>query len=135
MFAEQEHHSWHQDWRLRLEEDEEFGIPKVTINMHCSRTQTRRQSGVQMLYYLDDLKKEADKSSLGSGRFVGPQTLEVTLPDGATLNCNNVIVRHGTRAMLGEFLALLIRNLPHVEALELDESTEHLLVIGGGYVD
>lgn len=47
----------------------------------------------------------------------------------------NVIVSTGTRAAIETVPGLLEEEpLTHVEALELDEIPEHLLVIGGGYV-
>jgi pyruvate/2-oxoglutarate dehydrogenase complex dihydrolipoamide dehydrogenase (E3) component len=63
--------------------------------------------------------------------------LEATLPDGTTrqLRGTNVIVSTGTRAALAAIPGLAeAQPLTHVEALELDEVPEHLLVIGGGYV-
>jgi pyruvate/2-oxoglutarate dehydrogenase complex dihydrolipoamide dehydrogenase (E3) component len=74
---------------------------------------------------------------MGTGRFIGPRTIEATLPNGTTrqLRGTNVIIGTGTRAALdstpglGEALPLT-----HVEALELDQVPEHLLVIGGDYV-
>src|SRR5207247_2249430 len=74
---------------------------------------------------------------LASGRFIGPRTLEATLPDGATrqLRGTNVIINTGTRAVLEPIPGLAeAQPLTHIEALELDEVPEHLLVIGGGYI-
>jgi pyruvate/2-oxoglutarate dehydrogenase complex dihydrolipoamide dehydrogenase (E3) component len=63
--------------------------------------------------------------------------LEVTLPDGTSrrLRGTNVIISTGTRAALEPIPGLAdAQPLTHVEALELDEIPECLLVIGGGYV-
>ena len=87
--------------------------------------------------YLDNYKKSGAEFILGSGRFIGPRTLEVTLPEGATrqLRGTNIIISTGTRAVLGETPGLVdAQPLTHIEALELDDLPEHLLVIGGGYV-
>ena len=76
-------------------------------------------------------------SFLGSGRFIGPKTLEATLPDGTTrqLRGTNVIIDTGTHAALEPIAGLTeAQPLTHVEALELDQIPEHLLVLGGGYV-
>src|SRR5262249_13750444 len=65
------------------------------------------------------------------------RTLEVALPDGTTrqLRGTNVIVSTGTRPALGAIPGLAeAQPLTHIEALELDNVPEHLLVIGGGYV-
>jgi pyruvate/2-oxoglutarate dehydrogenase complex dihydrolipoamide dehydrogenase (E3) component len=46
-----------------------------------------------------------------------------------------VIVSTGTRAALEKIPGLAeAQPLTHIEALELDEIPEHLLVVGGGYV-
>jgi pyruvate/2-oxoglutarate dehydrogenase complex dihydrolipoamide dehydrogenase (E3) component len=63
--------------------------------------------------------------------------VEVTLADGTTrqLRGANVIVSTGTRAAPKIIPGLAeAQPLTHIEALELDEIPEHLLVVGGGYV-
>ena len=118
---------------------EEFGVPKkeFTVNMHAVRERKRSMVSGWNAVYLDNYKKSGAEFILGSGRFVGPRTLEVTLPEGATrqLRGTNVIISTGTRAVLDETPGLVdAQPLTHVEALELDDLPEHLLVIGGGYV-
>ena len=118
---------------------EEFGVPKreFTVNMHAVRERKRSMVSGWNAVYLDNYKKSGAEFILGSGRFIGPRTLEVTLPEGATrqLRGTNVIISTGTRAVLDETPGLVdAQPLTHVEALELDDLPEHLLVIGGGYV-
>ena len=118
---------------------EEFGVPKreFTVNMHAVRERKRSMVSGWNAVYLDNYKKSGAEFILGSGRFIGPRTLEVTLPEGATrqLRGTNVIISTGTRAVLDETPGLIdAQPLTHVEALELDDLPEHLLVIGGGYV-
>ena len=118
---------------------EEFGIPKreFTVNMHAVRERKRSMVSGWNVVYLDNYKKSGAEFILGSGHFVGHRTLEVTLPDGATrqLRGTNVIISTGTRAVLDETPGLVdAQPLTHVEALELDDLPEHLIVIGGGYV-
>src|SRR6476619_4833361 len=118
---------------------EEFGIPKreFTVNMHAVRERKRSMVSGWNAVYLDNYKKSGAEFILGSGRFIAPRTLEVTLPDGATrqLRGTNVIISTGTRAVLDETPSLVdAQPLTHIEALELDDLPEHLLVIGGGYV-
>jgi len=87
--------------------------------------------------YLDNYKKTGAESILGSGRFVGPKTLEVTLTDGTSrqLRGATVIISTATRPALEPIPGLAdAQPLTHVEALELDQVPEHLVVIGGGYV-
>ena len=118
---------------------EEFGVPRhdFTVNMSAVRDRKRKMvSGLNEMY-LDNYKHTGAEFILGSGRFVGPRTLEAALPDGTTrhLRGTNVIVSTGTRASLDPVPGLAESHpLTHIEALELDEVPEHLLVIGGGYV-
>ena len=118
---------------------EDFGIAKegFTVDMSAVRGRKRRMvSGLNELY-LDNYKKSGAEFILGAGRFIGPRTLEATLPDGTKrqLRGTNVIISTGTRAVLDSIPSLAdAQPLTHVEALELDEVPDHLLVIGGGYV-
>jgi pyruvate/2-oxoglutarate dehydrogenase complex dihydrolipoamide dehydrogenase (E3) component len=74
---------------------------------------------------------------MGSGRFVGPRTIEVALNDGGTrtLCGENVVIDTGTRAMVDYIPGLSeCSPLTHIEALELDHVPERLLILGGGYI-
>ncbi len=118
---------------------EEFGIVRDTFRVDMSAVRGRKRrmvSGLNELY-LDNYKKSGAEFILGAGRFIGPRTLEATLPDGTRrqLRGRNVIISTGTRAVLASTPGLAeAQPLTHVEALELDEVPERLLVIGGGYV-
>ena len=118
---------------------EEFGVARgsVTVDMPAVRDRKRRMvSGLNELY-LGNYKKTGAEFICGSGRFIAPRTLEVTLRDGTRrqLRGTNVIVSTGTRAIIDSTPGLAdALPLTHVEALELDIVPEHLLVIGGGYV-
>src|SRR6516162_8525474 len=117
----------------------EFGIAKrdFTVDMSAVRDRKRRMVSRWNDTYLDNYKTSGAEFILGSGRFIGPKTLEATLPDGATrqLRGTHVIINTGTRAVLEPIPGLVeAQPLTHIEALELDEVPAHLLVIGGGYV-
>src|SRR5258707_5330839 len=117
---------------------EEFGIARdsVTVDMPAVRDRKRRMvSGLNELY-LGNYKKTGAEFVCGSGHFIAPRTVEVTLRDGTRrqLRGTNVIVSTGTRAVIDSIPGLAdAQPLTHVEALELDEVPEHLLVIGGCY--
>ena len=117
----------------------EFGISHngFTIDMSGVRERKRRMVRGLNEMYLENYKNTGAQFILGTGKFIGPRTVEVTLADGKTrhLRGTNVIVSTGTRATLGQTPGLVeARPLTHIEALELEELPEHLLVIGGGYV-
>ncbi len=118
---------------------EEFGIAKrdFAVDMHAVRERKRKMVSGWNNVYLENYQKTGAEFILGSGRFIGPKTLEVTLGDGRTrqLRGTNVIINTGTRATL-EPIPGLVEALPltHIEALELDQVPQHLLVIGGGYI-
>jgi pyruvate/2-oxoglutarate dehydrogenase complex dihydrolipoamide dehydrogenase (E3) component len=118
---------------------EEFGIARERFTVDMTGVRNRKRSMVSSLndVYLENYKKTGAEFILGSGRFVGPRTVEVTLADGTTrqLRGTNVIISTGTRAALESIPGLSeAQPLTHIEALELDELPEHLLVIGSGYV-
>jgi pyruvate/2-oxoglutarate dehydrogenase complex dihydrolipoamide dehydrogenase (E3) component len=122
-----------------FQKSEEFGIAKQPFILDMSAVRRRKRKMVSALndVYLDNYRKTGAEFILGSGRFVAPRTLEVTLPDGAKrqLRGTNVIVSTGTRAALEGIPGLAdAQPLTHVEALELNEVADHLIVIGGGYV-
>jgi pyruvate/2-oxoglutarate dehydrogenase complex dihydrolipoamide dehydrogenase (E3) component len=118
---------------------EEFGIPKrnFAVDMRAVRERKRRMVSHWNNVYLENYKKSGAEFILGSGRFVSPKTIETILPDGRTrrLRGRNVIINTGTRAMRESIPGIAdAQPLTHIEALELDQLPEHLLIIGGGYV-
>jgi pyruvate/2-oxoglutarate dehydrogenase complex dihydrolipoamide dehydrogenase (E3) component len=122
-----------------FERGREFGIATkgFTVDMSAVRDRKRRMVSGEIAAHLDNYKRSGAELIIGSGRFIGPKTLEATLRDGTTrqLRGANVIIGTGTRAALEPIPGLAeAQPLTHVEALELDEIPEHLLVIGGGYV-
>jgi pyruvate/2-oxoglutarate dehydrogenase complex dihydrolipoamide dehydrogenase (E3) component len=117
----------------------EFGIDHdgFAIDMAGVRERKRRMVHGLNDMYMENYRNTGAEFILGTGRFVAPKTVEVILADGRTrqLRGVNVIVSTGTHAALGATPGLTeAKPLTHVEALELDEIPEHLLVVGGGYV-
>jgi pyruvate/2-oxoglutarate dehydrogenase complex dihydrolipoamide dehydrogenase (E3) component len=117
----------------------EFGITcdGFAIDMAGVRERKRRMVRGLNDMYTENYRKTGAEFILGTGRFLAPRTVEVTLADGTTrqLQGANVIVSTGTRASVEPIPGLAeAQPLTHIEALELDEIPEHLLVIGGGYV-
>jgi pyruvate/2-oxoglutarate dehydrogenase complex dihydrolipoamide dehydrogenase (E3) component len=118
---------------------EEFGITKDAWKIDMSVVRDRKRKMVEGLVetHLDNFKASGAELIMGSGRFVGPKTIEITLPEGGTriLRGNSVVISTGSRAALETIPGLKeAEPLTHIEALELDVIPEHLLILGGGYI-
>jgi len=117
----------------------EFGAVADDFRIDMVGVRARKRAMVSGLndMYLNNFRQTGAEFILGSGRFVGPKTLEVALAEGGTrrLRGTNVIISTGTRAASEPIPGLSdAQPLTHIEALELDEVPGHILVIGGGYV-
>jgi pyruvate/2-oxoglutarate dehydrogenase complex dihydrolipoamide dehydrogenase (E3) component len=118
---------------------EEFGIIHNGFTIDMSGVRERKRTMVHGLnkVYLENYRTTGAEFILGDGHFIAPKTVEVNLPDGRTryLHGMNVIISTGTRATVEAIPGLAeAKPLTHVEALELGEIPEHLIVIGSGYV-
>ncbi len=117
----------------------EFGITHDGFKVQMSGIRDRKRKMVAGLneMYLNNYRQTGAEFIFGTGRFIAPKTIEATLPDGTVrqLHGKNVIVSTGTRAAMPEIPGLVeAQPLTHIEALELDQIPEHLLIIGAGYV-
>src|SRR5436309_7138812 len=110
---------------------EEFGITKDNwkIDMPAVRERKRKMVTGLVDIHLDLYKKSGVELIIGSGRFVGPKTIEVTSPEGTTrlLRGKRVLINTGTRATIDPTPGLAeSKPLTHIEALERDRIPEHL---------
>src|SRR5438445_1208923 len=118
---------------------EEFGITKGDwkINMAAVRERKRRMVAGLVDVHMDNYKKSGAELVMGSGRFIGPKTIEVTSSNGGVrvLHGKRVVINIGTHATIEPTPGLReAKPLTHIEALELDLVPEHLIVLGGGFV-
>jgi pyruvate/2-oxoglutarate dehydrogenase complex dihydrolipoamide dehydrogenase (E3) component len=118
---------------------EEFGIARNSFKLDMSAVRERKRKMVEGLVdtHLAAYKGSGAELIMGSGRFIGPKTVEATLNDGSKrhLRGKNVVINTGTHAAIDSTPGLAeAQPLTHIEALELGEVPEHLIVIGGGYV-
>jgi pyruvate/2-oxoglutarate dehydrogenase complex dihydrolipoamide dehydrogenase (E3) component len=117
----------------------QFGITKGDwkINMAGVRERKRRMVAGLVDMHLDNYKKSGAELVIGSGRFIRPKTIEVRSADGRlrVLHGKRVVINTGTHATIEPTPGLReAMPLTHIEALELDQVPEHLIVLGGGFV-
>src|SRR5580704_182000 len=117
----------------------EFGLKTESFQVDMAAVRRRKRDMVDGLIkiHLANFKSSGAELILGTGRFVGPKTLEVTAADGGVrwVRGTTVVIGTGTRATVDPVPGLLeSKPLTHIEALELDHVPEHFIVLGGGYV-
>ena len=118
---------------------DEFGMNKPAPGIDMTVVRERKRAMVRGLVDVHEKRFAANHVVFvnGEGRFVGPRTLSVALPEGGTrlLKADIVIVSTGSRAVIPDIHGLRASQpMTHVEELELDTLPGHLLVLGGGYV-
>jgi pyruvate/2-oxoglutarate dehydrogenase complex dihydrolipoamide dehydrogenase (E3) component len=87
--------------------------------------------------HLENYKTSGADLIMGTGRFIAPRTIQVSLNDGGTrvLRGDRVALNLGTHATIPDIPGLVAAEpLTNVELLELDRLPDHLIVLGGGYV-
>jgi pyruvate/2-oxoglutarate dehydrogenase complex dihydrolipoamide dehydrogenase (E3) component len=116
----------------------EFGVMTGPVKVDMAKVVRRKRDMVEALVaaHLQNYKESGAELIMGTGRFVAPKTLEVSLNDGSarTLTGAQVFLNVGTHAAIPNVPGLdAARPMTHIEALELDILPAHLIVIGGGY--
>lgn len=116
-----------------------FGTVVDGIRTDMRRVRDRKQDMVdqEIAGHLDAYRASGAELIMGSGRFTGPKTIEVSLNDGGTrvVSGEQLVINVGTHAAVPDIKGLVdARPLTHIEALELDYLPSHLVVLGGGYV-
>ena len=116
-----------------------FGMVTGSTATNMKKVLARKRDMVDGLIamHLDNYKASGAELIMGSGRFIAPKTIEVSLNDGGTrvLTGDRVALNLGTHATIPDIPGLAaVKPLTNIEALELDRLPDHLVVIGGGYV-
>jgi pyruvate/2-oxoglutarate dehydrogenase complex dihydrolipoamide dehydrogenase (E3) component len=117
----------------------EFGTATGPVSTDVAAVRGRKRGMVnrEVDAHLHNYDASGAELIMGSGRFVGLRTLEVALNDGGarTLTADKVFLNLGSHAAIPDVPGLAeAKPLTHIEALELDYSPRHLIVLGGGYV-
>src|SRR4051812_11883092 len=117
----------------------EFGIAPGGLKVDMAAVLDRKRRMVDGLVemHLAKYRESGAELVMGQGRFVAPMTVEVALNAGGTrtLLGQTVIIDTGSRARIDDTPGLSeARPLTQVEALDLDQLPDHLIVLGGGYV-
>jgi pyruvate/2-oxoglutarate dehydrogenase complex dihydrolipoamide dehydrogenase (E3) component len=108
----------------------------VSVDMATVLRRKREMVERQVAKHLENYRSSGAELIRGSGRFVVPRTVEVTLDDGRTrvIAADKVFINVGTHAAMPDVAGLAAAHpLTHVEALDLERLPRHLMVIGGGY--
>jgi pyruvate/2-oxoglutarate dehydrogenase complex dihydrolipoamide dehydrogenase (E3) component len=118
---------------------EEFGITKENWKIDMTGVRARKRKMVDGLVemHLANFKSSGAQLVIGTGKFIAPKTIEVKTPEGNTrvFRGKNVVISTGSRAAIDSIPGLAEANpLTHIEALELDQLPQHLVIIGGGYI-
>src|SRR6202051_2976292 len=113
----------------------QFGttVGPVAIDMSAVRKRKREMVERQVATHLQKYKESGAELIMGTGRFAGPKTLEVTLNDGGTrvLSADKVFLNLGTHAAVPNVSGLdAARPLTHGGALELHHFRRNRLVTG-----
>ena len=119
--------------------DRDFGSGTAPASIELAEVRARKRRMVDGLVsmHMDMYKESGAELIFGEGSFVGPKTIQVQLTNGGvrTLYGDRVFLNLGTHAAIPDIPGLrAAKPLTHVETLELDRLTSHLIVLGGGYV-
>ncbi len=117
----------------------EFGIETGPISIDMAGVYARKREMVDGIVqvHLDKYHAAGDELIFGDGTFVAPRTVHVALREGGerTLTADRLFVNLGSRATIPDTPGLReSKPMTHIEALDLQRSPEHLIVLGGGYV-
>ncbi len=116
-----------------------FGTVVDGFRTEMEEVRRRKQDMIdrEIAAHLAAYKDSKAELVMGSGHFVGPNTIKVALNEGGyrLLRGEEVVINVGTHAAVPDIAGLeASRPLTHIEVLELDSAPSHLIVLGGGYV-
>jgi pyruvate/2-oxoglutarate dehydrogenase complex dihydrolipoamide dehydrogenase (E3) component len=117
----------------------EFGLEMENLRINMAGVQQRKRKMVEAEheFHAKRTKDAGIELIMGEGRFVAPKTVEVALNDGGVRRIvgERVFLDLGSHSAMPNLPGLAAANpMTHIEALDLDRLSRHLIVIGGGYI-
>jgi pyruvate/2-oxoglutarate dehydrogenase complex dihydrolipoamide dehydrogenase (E3) component len=116
----------------------QFGTLTGSVQTDMAKVRRRKQDMIEreIAFHLNAYKESGAELIMGTGQFVAPKTIEVSLNAGGKrlLTGEQVVVNVGSHAAVPNIPGMeAAAPLTHIEALELDYLPQHLIVLGGGY--
>jgi pyruvate/2-oxoglutarate dehydrogenase complex dihydrolipoamide dehydrogenase (E3) component len=117
----------------------EFGVRTADVAVDMAKVLQRKRAMVDGLVamHLQRFAASGAELIMGSGHFIEPKTIQVSLNEGGTriLTGERIFLCVGTHAALPDIAGLAAASpLTNIEVLEFDRLPAHLIVLGGGYV-
>src|SRR5690606_26762770 len=117
----------------------DYGIATGSVTVDMAGVRERKREMVAGMVGIHEGRFSAPgiEFLLAESRPVAPRTVEASLADGTTrrVRAERLFLNLGTHASVPGVPGMNTADpLTHVEALELGELPDHLLVVGGGYV-
>ncbi|HSJ66456.1 MAG TPA: mercuric reductase [Anditalea sp.] len=118
----------------------DFGINVSDFSIDQKKIKSRKEDIVQLFRKgaVKSLEKAEGVTIIeGLGRFSGPKQVEVVKNDGKTLllEAENIFIDTGAQPVIPPIDG--IKDVPYLTSttiMELEETPDHLLIIGGGYI-
>jgi dihydrolipoamide dehydrogenase len=116
----------------------DYGVHIGEVKVNMEEVRQRKRGMVESFRQGNQRRIDNSKVDLmrGSASFSGPRTLDVKLNDGGSrqLGAKNIFIDTGGRPRQLDLPGM--EDVPWLDStsiMELDETPEHLLIIGGGY--
>ncbi|MFC5863989.1 dihydrolipoyl dehydrogenase family protein [Acidicapsa dinghuensis] len=125
------------EFGMHLEAEDDVVGAELRVDMRTVQGRKRRMVEGLVQMHLDNFSSSGAELIMGTGTFIAPRTIRVDLNEGGTriLRGTDVVIGTGTRASIPDVEGLAAaRPLTHIEALDLDELPEHLIILGAGYI-
>jgi probable pyridine nucleotide-disulfide oxidoreductase len=117
-----------------------YGVKSSSPSVDLAAVIERKRSVVRSMHDMNLHNLETalgHELIIGTGRFIAPKTIEVSVADGTTrlLTAERFFINTGTRPLIPSTLGLKEAGFLTSESImELEQLPEHLIVLGSGYI-